>query len=120
MFTSDEKIRNTRHEAVADRPQQAGAQVVGEHDEQENRENRNIAVGFLKNLRRCFQQAQQRMHEDRRQNGNYQCHGNADDDTGCDRFFHPVRLLPSKAARRDDRKTVSDAERKSGHHLIDG
>ena len=56
MFTSDEKDQeHKRHEAVADRPQQAGAQVVGEHDEQENRENRNIAVGFLKNLRRCFQ-----------------------------------------------------------------
>ena len=59
------------------------------------------------------------MHEDRCQNGDYQGNGNADDDTGCNGFFHPVRVLPSKAARRDDRKTVSNTECKSGHHLID-
>ena len=58
------------------------------------------------------------MHEDRCQNRDNQRNGNADDDTGCNRFFHPVCLLPSKAARRDDCKTVSDAEGKSGHHLI--
>ena len=59
------------------------------------------------------------MHENRCKNGDHQCNGNANNDTGCNRFFHPFRLLPSKASRRDDREPVSDAERKSGHHFID-
>ena len=66
-----------------------------------------------------FQQPQQRMHENRCKNGDHQCNGNTNNDTGCNGFFHPFRLLSSKASRRDDREPVSDAERKSGHHFID-
>ena len=114
-----EDQENQRHHAVAHRPQQGRAEVVGEHDHHILRDGPDVAVGFLDDLGRGVQRFQQRVEEEqprRRDDGRRR---QPDDDGAGHRLFDLGGILGAVGAGGDDGQAVADADAEADQQLID-
>ena len=102
--------KDQRHHAVADGPQQGRAEVIGEHHQHKEGDDRDIAVSILQNFGGGVQQHQQGMEEEHSHRGNNQGGHNADDHGPGHRLADPLVILGAEGPGGDDGQAVADSQ----------
>ena len=108
-----EEQEDQRHKAVADGPEQTGAQVVCKHDHDAVINDDDVAVGVFQNLRRGVQQHQQRAQPHRARQRDAEGGDQADDERARHGLLEQIVVLCPVGARCNDGKAIADTDAKA-------